>query len=130
MYAPKLGFLALALAAAGCSSGAQGSAPPNAEGYEKLSLRVEGFSGNVTFPELAEDLGYLAPIRLDYVGNTISGPANIQNVVTGDVDVGGAFNGAVIKLIAAGAPIQAVVGYYGADDKTWSGFFVPEDSPI
>lgn len=131
MYVPKHRWLVvLALLAAGCGSGAQGSAPRNAEGYEKLKLRMEGFSGNVLFPELAQDLGYLAPLTLEYVGNSISGPANIQNVVTGDIDVGGAFNGAVIKLIAAGAPIRAVIGYYGADEQTWSGFFVLEDSPI
>jgi ABC-type nitrate/sulfonate/bicarbonate transport system substrate-binding protein len=82
------------------------------------------------FSELAEDLGYLAPIKLNYVGNTISGPQNIQNVVTGEVDFGGAFNGAVIKLISAGAPIKAVIGYYGADEQTWSGFYVLADSPV
>jgi ABC-type nitrate/sulfonate/bicarbonate transport system substrate-binding protein len=111
-------------------SGAQGSAPKNPDGYELLELRAEGYSGTVSFPELAEDLGYLAPLKLKYVGNSISGPANIQNVVTGDIDFGGAFNGAVIKLIAAGAPITAVVGYYGTDEKTFSGFYVLDDSPL
>jgi ABC-type nitrate/sulfonate/bicarbonate transport system substrate-binding protein len=115
---------------AGCgrSSGSErASAPP---GYETGQLRFEGATGQVSFAELAEDLGYLAPIKLNYVGNTISGPQNIQNVVTGDVDFGGAFNGAVIKLIAAGAPIKALVGYYGADAETWTGLYVREDSPI
>ena len=93
-------------------------------------LRYQGFTGQVTFPELAEDLGYLAPVRLEYVGNTISGPQDIQTVVTGDIDFGGAFNGAVIKLMAAKAPVKAVIGYYGVDDETWSGYFVLEDSPI
>lgn len=111
-------------------SGAQGSAPKNVEGLELLELRAEGFSGTVSFPELAEDLGYLAPIKLKYIGNTISGPANIQNVVTGDIEFGGAFNGAVIKLIAAGAPITSVIGYYGADEKLFSGFYVLDGSPL
>lgn len=93
-------------------------------------LRYQGFMGQVTFPELAEDLGYLAPMRLEYVGNTISGPQDIQTVVTGDIDFGGAFNGAVLKLVAAKAPVKAVIGYYGVDDQTWSGYFVPEDSPV
>ena len=30
----------------------------------------------------------------------------------------------------ANAPIVAVVGYYGVDDKRWSGFFVLDQSPI
>ena len=82
----------------------------------------------MTFPELAEDLGLLAPIKLDYVGNTISGPQDIQTVVTGDTDFGGAFNGAVIKLIAAKAPVKSVIGYYGTDENTWQGYYVLENS--
>lgn len=99
-------------------------------GYETLTLRYQGNNGTVTPAELAEDLGYLAPIRLDFVGSTVSGPASVQAVVTGDTDFGGAFNGAVIKLVAAKVPIVSVVGYYGVDDQRWSGFYVPEDSPI
>jgi len=97
---------------------------------EKTELRYQGWAGQVVFPELAEDLGYLAPLRLKWVGNTISGPQDIQTVATGDIDVGGAFYGAIIKLIAAKAPIRAVIGYYGSDDNTWQGYFVKEDSPI
>lgn len=105
----------------------QGGTP---NGPEQLELRYQGFTGQVTYPELAEDLGLLAPIKLNYVGNTISGPQDIQSVVTGDTDYGGAFNGAVIKLIAAKAPIKAVIGYYGTDENTWAGYYVLEDSPI
>src|SRR5262245_57943923 len=93
--------------AVGCS-GARGSDAKPVES-QAVELRMEGFAGTVTVAELAEDLGYLAPLKLKYVGNSISGPANIQNVVTGDVDVGGAFNGAVVKLMAAKAPITAVI---------------------
>ena len=86
-----------------CSKSKSSGAPPgsNAGGYEISELRYQGFSGMVTYPELAEDLGYLAPLHLRFVGMTISGPQDIQSVVTGDVDFGGAFNGAIIKLIAA-----------------------------
>lgn len=111
--------------APGGSSGSAGSAD-----FERLSLRYQGFAGQVTYPELAQDLGYLAPIQLEYVGNTISGPQDIQTVVTRDIDFGGAFNGAVIKLMAAKAPITAVIGYYGVDENTWAGYYVLEDSPI
>jgi len=75
---------------------------------EKTELRYQGWTGQVLFPELADDLGYLAPLRLKWVGNTISGPQDIQTVAIGDVDFGGAFYGAIIKLIAAKAPIKAV----------------------
>ncbi|MBR1217751.1 ABC transporter substrate-binding protein [Bradyrhizobium sp. U87765 SZCCT0131] len=97
---------------------------------DKTEIRYQGWAGQVTLPEIAEDLGYLAPLKLKYVGNTISGPQDIQSVATGDIDIGGAFYGAVIKLVAAKAPIKAVVANYGSDDDTWQGFFVKEDSPI
>ncbi|HTV20116.1 MAG TPA: ABC transporter substrate-binding protein [Polyangiaceae bacterium] len=117
--------------ASGCQRGeASANRASGSSEFERLSLRYQGFAGQVTYPELAEDLGYLAPIRLDYVGNTISGPQDIQTVVTRDIDFGGAFNGAVIKLMAAKAPITAVIGYYGVDDNTWQGYFVLDDSPI
>ena len=125
-----VGACAWVLATAACSGSARGSEAKHSAGYETLELRTEGFAGQVTPAELAEDLGYLAPLKLKYIGNTISGPANIQNVVTGDIDFGGAFNGAVVKLIAAKAPITSVIGYYGTDAKQWSGFFVLQDSPI
>ena len=65
-----------------------------------------------------------APIRLKWVGNTISGPQDIQSVVTGDTDFGGAFNGSIAKLVAAHAPIRAVIAYYGADKGTYTGLYV------
>jgi ABC-type nitrate/sulfonate/bicarbonate transport system substrate-binding protein len=101
-----------------------------AEPLEKTEIRYQGWASQVTFPELADDLGYLAPLKLKWVGNTISGPQDIQTVVTGDVDIGGAFYGAIIKLIAAKAPIKAVIGYYGSDADTYYGYYVKEDSPI
>lgn len=120
-----------ALVLLACSkSSASPAAAARGDGPELLELRYQGFTGQVTFPELAEDLGLLAPIKLKYVGNTISGPQDIQSVVTGDTDYGGAFNGAVIKLIAAKAPIKAVIGYYGTDENTYAGYYVLEDSPI
>ena len=121
-----------ALLLAACSKrGNDGAAKlTDAAGPEKLRLRCQGFTGQVTYPELAEDLGLLAPIKLDYVGNTISGPQDIQTVATGDTDFGGAFNGAVIKLIAAKAPVRAVIGYYGTDENTWQGYYVVDASPI
>jgi ABC-type nitrate/sulfonate/bicarbonate transport system substrate-binding protein len=101
-----------------------------AEPLEKTEIRYQGWAGQVTFTELAEDLGYLAPLKLKWVGNTISGPQDIQTVVTGDIDIGGAFYGAILKLIAAKAPIKAVVGYYGSDNNTYYGYYVKDDSPI
>ncbi|WP_113700995.1 ABC transporter substrate-binding protein [Nonomuraea lactucae] len=118
----------LLLAALAACGQAQGSAAPG--GPEVTELRYQGSVGAVTFPELAEDLGYLGGIKLKWVGNTTSGPQDIQSAATGQTDFGGAFNGAVIKLKAAGAPIKAVIGYYGSDEKSFSGYYVAENSPI
>ncbi|MDQ1647342.1 MAG: hypothetical protein QOJ50_3526 [Cryptosporangiaceae bacterium] len=117
--------LALVLAlASGCASAASGA------GGEVTELRYQGSVGTVTFPELAEDLGYFGKLKLKWIGNTISGPQDIQSAATGQTDFGGAFNGAVVKLIAQGAPVKAVIGYYGVDKDSYNGFYVRDDSPI
>ncbi|MET0413795.1 MAG: ABC transporter substrate-binding protein [Polyangiaceae bacterium] len=125
-------FLLLLCTLAGCARSKEEAAPKPAQdgAFEVLQLRYQGNNGTVQPAELAEELGYLAPLRLEFVGSTVSGPQSIQAVVTGDTDFGGAFNGAVIKLVAAKAPIRAVIGYYGVDEKRWSGFYVLENSPI
>jgi ABC-type nitrate/sulfonate/bicarbonate transport system substrate-binding protein len=125
--------LILLLPALLCGCGHRATNQASAEDPNALAgqlLRYQGFTGVVTIPELAEDLGYLAPVTLSYVGNTISGPQDIQTVVTGDTDFGGAFNGAIVKLLAAKAPIKAVIGSYGVDAQTWSGFYVTDDSAV
>ncbi|GAA3116205.1 ABC transporter substrate-binding protein [Streptosporangium carneum] len=119
----------VALLVAGLTAcGAQAAAKPGEP--ETLELRYQGNVGAVTFPELAEDLGYLAPVKLKWIGNTISGPQDIQAAATGQTDFGGAFNGAIIKLAAAKAPVKAVVGYYGSDEDSYIGYFVADGSPI
>ncbi|MWC28344.1 ABC transporter substrate-binding protein [Paenibacillus sp. MMS18-CY102] len=124
--------LVLMLALTGCGDGSSKAASGKEGGsdLETLELKYQGSVGNVTYPELAEELGYLAPIKLNWIGNTISGPQDIQTAATGQSDFGGAFNGAIIKLISAGAPVKAVIGYYGIDKDTYIGYYTLEDSPI
>ncbi|WP_426562670.1 ABC transporter substrate-binding protein [Angustibacter sp. McL0619] len=110
-----------------------GCALPTSQASDKtgpVTIRYQGSANTVSLPELAQDLGYYPSIRLKWVGNTISGPQDIQSAATGQTDVGGAFAGAVVKLIQAGAPVQAVVNYYGEDAKSYIGFFVRDSSPI
>jgi ABC-type nitrate/sulfonate/bicarbonate transport system substrate-binding protein len=128
----RRGFLGLAGSAAlvaGCAS-RNSSAGAGSGGSEATKLRYQGSVGSVTLPELAADLGYLGPVTLDWVGDTISGPQDIQSAATGQTDFGGAFNGAVVKLHAAGAPITGVIGYYGVDQYTYEGYYTLQDSPI
>jgi ABC-type nitrate/sulfonate/bicarbonate transport system substrate-binding protein len=119
-----LGLVGTAALAAGCGSSSGGSAK------KTTRLRYQGSVGSVTPPELAADLGYLGPVTLDWVGNTTSGPQDIQSAATGQTEFGGAFNGAVAKLHSAGAPITAVISYYGVDQYSYNGFYTLADSSI
>ncbi|SNS45656.1 ABC transporter substrate-binding protein [Actinoplanes regularis] len=121
-------FGAAVLTAAGLSACGDGDAA--ASGKQATELRYQGSVGTVTPAELAEDLGYLGDVKLKWIGNTISGPQDIQAATTGDIDFGGAFNGAIVKLSANRAPITAVVGYYGVDKDSYIGYFVLDGSPI
>lgn len=122
-----LTLLGLSTVAVGCGTAATGAA--SGKGGTR-TLRYQGSAGQVTLPELAADLGHLEDVKLEWVGNTISGPQDIQSAATGQTDFGGAFNGAVVKLAANKAPVKAVISYYGADEHAYNGFYVLDDSPI
>ncbi|MFD2422182.1 ABC transporter substrate-binding protein [Amycolatopsis pigmentata] len=121
-------FLALSALAVASTTVACGTA--SGGGAEAKTLRYQGWAGQVTLPELAEDLGFLGDVKLEWVGDTISGPQDIQSAATGQIDFGGAFNGAVVKLAGAGAPIKSVISYYGSDAYAFNGFYVLADSPV
>jgi ABC-type nitrate/sulfonate/bicarbonate transport system substrate-binding protein len=107
------------------------SPPPAAGGLEVASLRYEGSPGTVSLTELADDLGFLAPLKLDFVGNNMTGgPHSIQSVLTGDLDVGSSFNGAIVKLVASKAPLTAIIASYGTDELLFQGFYALDGSPI
>ena len=137
-----LGLLAAAAVlgptAAACASGTAGAAGPkdfaalaaHTGDPETGTIKYQGSVGAVTLPELAADLGYLQDVKLDWVGNTTSGPQDIQSAATKQTAVGGAFNGAVIKLAAAGAPITAVISYYGVDQYAYNAALVRKGSAI
>lgn len=97
---------------------------------QDFQLEYQGTPGQVVFPELAEELGYFEHVKLEWTSDTTSGPTSIQNTATGESDFGSAFNGAVVKLIAAGAPLTAVVDSYGADTETFTGYYALENSGI
>lgn len=129
----KLRALALAVSTlmiAGLASACGSSSDTAGTEDGKTIIRYQGWASQVTYPELAESLGYFEKIKLSWIGNTTSGPQNIQATATGDIDVGGAFNGAVVKLVAAGAPITSIIGYYGSDKENFTGYYVLDGSPI
>ncbi|MBE0469487.1 MAG: ABC transporter substrate-binding protein [Methyloprofundus sp.] len=107
------------------------SDPVHKEGYETLEFKYLGSPGMVTLVELAEDLGYLAPVKLNFVGISTGGPQGIQTVLTGDSDISSpAFNGAVVKVVASKAPVKAVIASYGTEKNSLTGYYVLANSPI
>ncbi|HEX4306556.1 MAG TPA: ABC transporter substrate-binding protein [Solirubrobacterales bacterium] len=132
-----LALIALVAALAGCGGGGSdatadggGSSSSTGGGDEPTQIRVQHFPGFISPYELAAKLGYLGKLELKQVGVVTGGPESIQAVATDQTDVGGAFPSAVIKLIAAGGPVKAVIGQFGADAQAYSGLYVPEDSSI
>lgn len=125
VFAAALALPVLAALAAGCSSSGAGT---TADG--RTVLRYQGQAGTVTPYELAADLGYFSTIELKWEGDTTSGPANIQAATTKQIEFGSAFNGAVVKLIAGGAPVTSVLSSYGADRQSFTGYYVRDDSGI
>jgi ABC-type nitrate/sulfonate/bicarbonate transport system substrate-binding protein len=124
-------FVALvALGLLSCRRSEPSQATHRAGEPERLVLRYETQVGAVSPAEIAEDLGYLAPVRLEHVGMSTGGPHSLRAVLTGDVDFGASFNGAIIKVVASWAPLKAVVASYGSDAQSWLGHYVLDDSPI
>ncbi|OKK22712.1 ABC transporter substrate-binding protein [Streptomyces sp. CB00455] len=122
-----LTLLGISAAAVSCGTATAGG---SGSGAQIKTLKYQGAVGAVTIPELALDLGYFEDVTLEWVGNTISGPQDIQSAATGQTHFGSAFNGAVIKLAAGNAPIKAVISSYGSDQYSYGAYFVLEDSPI
>jgi ABC-type nitrate/sulfonate/bicarbonate transport system substrate-binding protein len=121
---------ATAVIAAGSLTACGGGAQNAAADGGAVTIRYQGSAGAVTLPEVAEHFGWLGNVKLNWVGNTISGPQDIQSVATNQTDVGGAFNGAIVKLAASSAPIESVISYYGSNEQSYLGFFVLDGSPI
>ncbi|GFN32935.1 ABC transporter substrate-binding protein [Paenibacillus xylaniclasticus] len=122
--------LALTLVLSACGKDKDSSqSNGSADGEDKV-LQYSFADGSITLPELAEDLGYLGDLKLEKVSTTGNGPEQIQLVATKQLDYAYAFNGAVVKAIAEGVDLKAVVGAYGTNELTASGLYVLEDSPI
>jgi ABC-type nitrate/sulfonate/bicarbonate transport system substrate-binding protein len=114
----------LGIAACGGSSD-----PPSSSGGV-TTIRYEQFPDLIDPLEVASYLGYLPHLKLDAVGTVLGGPASIQDLATGQADVGMAFNGAIVNLVAAGAKIKAVIGYYGSNSQTYESLDVLGGSSI
>lgn len=98
---------------------------------ETLSFNYMEAAGVVGPIALAEDLGYLAPVKANYVGIATGGPQGIQAALSGDVDISSSsFVGAIVNVVASKAPMVAVVAAYGSPPDDNKGYYVLENSPI
>ncbi|WP_030773971.1 ABC transporter substrate-binding protein [Streptomyces sp. NRRL F-2664] len=125
-----LTLLGISAAAVSCGTATARGGSGSGSGGQVTTLKYQGSVGAVTLPELAADLGHLGDVELEWIGNTISGPQDIQSAATGQIHFGGAFNGAIVKLAGSKAPITSVISYYGSDRHSYSGYYVLEDSPL
>ena len=109
----RAGAAAAVLLVAGSVTGCSAS---GADGETK-TIRYQTNAGLVDLPELADALGYLEGRDQARPGRRRAGRTREPRAVATDqVDYGGAFNGAIAKLASTGAPITAVISYYGSDD--------------
>jgi ABC-type nitrate/sulfonate/bicarbonate transport system substrate-binding protein len=126
----RLGGSALAFGLAALN-GFPAVAAGSDETLEVTTIRYLSSAGADVSPlELADALGYLVPLTLDRRGDVQGGPAALQAAATGQTDIAAAFNGAVLNVIAAGAPLTAVIAWRGTNNETSPGVYVLDDSPI
>ncbi|QCX26285.1 ABC transporter substrate-binding protein [Nocardioides jishulii] len=120
----------LLLGAALSACGGAGGAATNADG--DTVIRYQSYVGMLNVMELADALGYLdeADIELDRVGDVQGGPEGLRALTTDQVDVAGAFQGAIAKVVSTGAPITAVLAYYGSHDDVNFSFVVRQGDDI
>ncbi|MFP3040485.1 ABC transporter substrate-binding protein [Treponema primitia] len=114
----------------GCNKNSDRPISTEPGAYEVLEIRYQGYTDEVRPHELAEDLGYLEPLKLKWIGNVQGGPQDLQMTQTNEVDIGGAFMTAVINLKAANGTLIGVIGSLGSDATRSSSLVVLEDSPI
>ncbi|MBS7544856.1 ABC transporter substrate-binding protein [Ancylobacter oerskovii] len=129
-FTPSRRLLLAASAAALLTASAALSSGPAAaaDELETKVIRYQSSTGADVSPlELADALGYLAPITLERVGDVQGGPANLQAAATGQVDIASAFNGAVLNIVAAGAPLTSVVSWRGTNELTSPGLYALDD---
>jgi ABC-type nitrate/sulfonate/bicarbonate transport system substrate-binding protein len=122
------GAAAAILLAATAAPAAEAPAPTD---LEVSTIRYLSSSGSDVNPvELADALGYLAPLKLERLGDSQGGPASLQALATGQTDIASAFNGAIINIVAAGAPLTSVVSWRGTNEQTSPGLYVLQNSGI
>lgn len=121
----------LALALGACGGGGSNATASGSGGDETTTIRYQSGAGIISPLEIADALGYLGNLQIKSVGEVTGGPESIQAVATDQADISSiAFDGSIVKAIAAGADVKAVIGAYGSNKLSFQGLYTLEDSPI
>lgn len=81
--------MAVSLVLSGCGGAATARSAGIDASAEVKTVRYQGSPNTVALLEVAEELGYLEDVKLEWVSNTTSGPQSIQSVATDQTDIGG-----------------------------------------
>jgi ABC-type nitrate/sulfonate/bicarbonate transport system substrate-binding protein len=122
-----LGVATTLVVLAGLAAGCGGSANASGDG---TTIRYQTSPGLMNLAEMADALGYLHGITLKNVGVVQGGPQALQALATGQVDLAGAFMGAVANVEANGTPIKGVIAYYGSDRNVYGELLTKDGSSI
>jgi ABC-type nitrate/sulfonate/bicarbonate transport system substrate-binding protein len=124
--------LVLAVALSACGGGSSATADNGSGGgNETTTIRYQAGAGTISPLEIADALGYLGDLQINSVGDVTGGPESIQAVATGQADISSiAFDGSIVKAIAAGANVKAVIGAYGSNKLSYAALYTLDGSPI
>jgi ABC-type nitrate/sulfonate/bicarbonate transport system substrate-binding protein len=122
----------LAVALTACGGGSSATADNGSGGgNETTTIRYQAGAGTISPLEIADALGYLGDLQINSVGDVTGGPESIQAVATGQADISSiAFDGSIVKAIAAGANVKAVIGAYGSNKLSYAALYTLDGSPI
>jgi ABC-type nitrate/sulfonate/bicarbonate transport system substrate-binding protein len=126
-----LGIVALGLLCSACGSGGSDATAKGASSDETTTIRYQSGAGVISPLEIAASLGYLGNLQIKSVGEVTGGPESIQAVATDQADISSiAFDGSIVKAIAAGADVKAVIGAYGSNKLSFQGLYTLDGSSI
>ncbi|MFT3877359.1 MAG: ABC transporter substrate-binding protein [Propioniciclava sp.] len=116
------------LASAGLTACGSTGAPTK---NEQTTIRYQSYPVTLDPFLLADAMGEFEGLTLERVGDITGGPQALQALASNQTDIGGsAFYGAIAQLVATGAPIKAVIPFYGSNEQTNSKLVVLESSGI
>ncbi|MCF8571950.1 ABC transporter substrate-binding protein [Gordonia sp. HY002] len=118
-------LIVVTAAAAGCGIGG------TEEEAEPTTIRYQSSAGLINYLEVADALGYLPGLTLDWIGESGGGPASLQALATHQSDIAsGPFNGAIAKVVSAGVEVTAVAAAYGSSGDVSSSIVTLDDHKI